>query len=118
MSQGRPRGGPVGLDPRHVGVLLCRCGQDTVKLPGLSEGLCLRCYGAERSAYERRMANGNHRGVAANVAGDTCMACEGDDVDADGCLWWCNHCHIVMRVAYPAPYPGLPRPKGHPAWLR
>lgn len=92
---------PVGVDPSQVGVLVCPCGTATVKLPGLYEPLCLRCWTAERDAHERRMVAENGGWVSANVAGDTCLVCKGTDVDADGCLWWCNRCVYATRVAYP-----------------
>jgi hypothetical protein len=97
---------PWALDPGVVGTLPCRCGKRTVKLPGQYEALCLSCWTQERRTLERRAASSG-RFVAANIASDVCVACEGTDVDADGALWWCNACDIVTRVAIPKPHPNM-----------
>ncbi len=87
------------LDPEIVGVQPCpACHQRPVKLPGLTQALCLHCFAAERLTYERQAA-GSPRYVTASIAGPDCPACGSTDVDADGALWWCEACGACTRVA-------------------
>ncbi|WKK24147.1 hypothetical protein QZH56_36850 [Streptomyces olivoreticuli] len=86
-----PEAVPLGMD-------LCpRCDKRPIKLAGTTVWLCIHCYADEKQLQARRAA-ASQSFVAANFATPVCMACESNDVDADGYRWWCRNCRAVSRV--------------------
>ncbi|TVL93777.1 hypothetical protein [Streptomyces sp. SAJ15] len=86
------------LPTESVGKRACdHCRARPMKLPGLSGGLCIACYAAERLARPRQTGLGQ----SACFVSDPCMGCGSEEVDANGWEFWCDCCGMRVAVANP-----------------